>query len=102
MENKKKTVCTVCLVLICALLVFLMLQMGYIGQRACLFFDANGLPTAACVISGVVFGILLMVLGRNINEKKSAMRTLCKVIGIMEIVSSLLMLAMTLLIRYGI
>ena len=100
MDNKKRnTVNTLCLVLIAAFLVFFMIQMGNMSKSACLFFDINGLPTLANAVCGIVFGILFIVLGRNIDVKRKSLRTLCKVIGILEIISAVLSYLMTLLIN---
>lgn len=99
MKDKKKLVCAVCLALMAAYMIIFLVQMGNVGQQAGLFFDIHGLPTLAGAISGVIFGALFIVLGRNISEDKTAMRKLCKVIGILEIISALLVTVMGMLIR---
>ncbi len=93
-KEKRKIINTLCIVLIAAYLVFFMVQMGYMGERACLFFNEYGLPTLFGAVCGVIFGALLIVLSKTLEEKNTSMRKMCKVIGILEIISALLCYAM--------
>lgn len=94
-SDKRKIVSTVCIVLIALFLIFLMVQMSYMGKQECLFFDANGLPTLMFGICGVLFGAVFIVLGRNLNTEKKSFGKLCRIIGILEIISAVIQLLMS-------
>lgn len=97
-DNKRKTIVIICAAALVALLVLFAVQITKMGTEATLFFDALGLPTILFDICAVMFGVILIILGKNVDESNTSLRKLCKVIGILEIISAVLYFIMTQLI----
>ncbi|MDO4816066.1 MAG: hypothetical protein Q4A83_05620 [Bacillota bacterium] len=94
-KDKRKTVVIICASLIIAMLILFAFQMSKMGVEATLFFDEYGLPTIAFDLCGVLFGVILIVMGRYLDESKKPFKKLCRVIGILEIACAVIYFVIT-------
>ena len=94
-EKTRKTIVIVCTVLLTALLILLAAQINKMGVEATPFFDEMGLPTLLFDACAALFGVLLLIVGRNVREDNTSLRKLCKLIGIFEIAGAVICFLMT-------